>query len=154
MTVDGAESVAEFGRGLGLVGSYERTQEPVVDLGVEDREAQAVRGQCIPVPVRDAGDQLVAGQVWAHSDALPIDAPGHVPWWPRPNVKLFNIMVQIVGETNRHAGHADILREQLDGRVGESEQGSAAFQEYDADYWASKQAKIEQAAIAADPAQA
>ena len=47
-------------------------------------------------------------------------------------------MVQIVGETNRHAGHADILREQLDGRVGESEQGSAAFREYDADYWASK----------------
>jgi len=89
-----------------------------------------------------------------HSDALPIDAPGYVPWWPRPDVKLFNIMVQIVGETNRHAGHADILREQLDGRVGESEQGSAAFQEYDADYWASKQAKIEQAAIAADPAQA
>jgi Protein of unknown function (DUF664) len=48
------------------------------------------------------------------------------------NVKLFNIMVQIVGETDRHARHADILREQLDGRVGESEQGSAAFQEYDA----------------------
>jgi hypothetical protein len=43
--------------------------------------------------------------VWAHSDALPIDAPGHVPWWPRPNVKPFNIMVQIVGETNRYAGH-------------------------------------------------
>jgi hypothetical protein len=45
-------------------------------------------------------------------------------------------------------------QEQLDGRVGGSAQGSAAFQEYDADCWASKQAKIEQAAIAADPAQA
>jgi hypothetical protein len=91
--------------------------------------------------------------VWAHSDALPIEAPGYVPWWPRPNVKLSNIMVQIVGETSRHAGHADILREQPC-RVGESEQGSAAFQEYDADYRASKQAKIEQAAMAADPAHA
>ena len=40
------------------------------------------------------------------------------------------------------------------GREGKSEQGSAAFQEYDADYWASKHAKIEQAAIAADPTQA
>ena len=89
-----------------------------------------------------------------HSDALPIDAPGHQGTWPRPNVKLFNMMVQIVGETSRHAGHADIPREQLDGRVGESEQGSAALQEYDADYRASKQAKIEQAATAADPAQA
>jgi hypothetical protein len=92
--------------------------------------------------------------VWAHSDALPIEAPGYVPWWPRSNVKLSNIMVQIVGETSRHAGHADILREQLDGRVGESEQGSAAFRECDADYRASKQAKIEQAAMAADPAHA
>ena len=89
-----------------------------------------------------------------HSDALPIDAPGYVPWWPRPDVKLSNIMVQIVGQTSRHAGHADILREQLDGRVGESEQRSAAFREYDADYRTSKQAKVERAAIAADPAQA
>ena len=92
--------------------------------------------------------------MWAHSDALPIGAPGHVPWWPRPNLKLFNIMMQIVGETSRHVGYADLKREQLDGRVGESEQGSAAFQEYDADYRASKQAKIEQAAMAADPAHA
>jgi len=51
-------------------------------------------------------------------------------------------------------GNADILREQLDGRVGKSEQRSAAFQEYDPDYRASKHAKVEQAAIAADPTQA
>ena len=62
-------------------------------------------------------------RAWEHSDttitALPIDAPGHVPWWPRPNVKLFNILVHVLTETSRHAGHADILREQLDGSVGE-----------------------------------
>jgi hypothetical protein len=51
-------------------------------------------------------------------DALPIDAPGHVPWWPRPDVKLFNVMVHLLTETARHAGHADILREELDGAVG------------------------------------
>jgi hypothetical protein len=51
-------------------------------------------------------------------------------------------------------GNADIQREQPDGRVGESEQGSAASREYDADYRAGQQAKIEQAAIAAGPAQA
>ena len=45
-------------------------------------------------------------------------------------------------------GHADIRREQLDGRAGKSEQRSAAFQEYDADHRASKHAKAEQAAIA------
>ena len=58
-------------------------------------------------------------RVWEHTDAtidaLPVDAPGHVPWWPRPDVKLFNVMVHVLGDTTRHAGHADILREQLDG---------------------------------------
>ena len=58
----------------------------------------------------------------AHSDAtiqtLPIDAPGHVPWWPRPDVKLFSVIVHVLNDTTRHAGHADILREQLDGRTG------------------------------------
>jgi hypothetical protein len=51
-------------------------------------------------------------------DELPIDAAGYVPWWPRPHVKLFNVVVHVLGDTNRHAGHADILREQLDGRIG------------------------------------
>ena len=51
-------------------------------------------------------------------DALAIDAPRHVSWWPRPDVKLFNVMVHCLNEATRHAGHADILREQLDGRTG------------------------------------
>ncbi len=61
-------------------------------------------------------------RVWEHTDAtineLSIDAPGHVPWWPRPEVKLFNCMVHVLCDTTRHAGHADILREGLDGRTG------------------------------------
>ena len=61
-------------------------------------------------------------RIGAHSDAtiaaLDIDAPGHVPWWPRPDVMLFTILVHVLNETNRHAGHADILREQLDGARG------------------------------------
>jgi hypothetical protein len=92
-------------------------------------------------------------RVWEHSDAtinaLPIDAPGHVPWWPRPDVKLFNIMVHILSETNRHAGHADILREQLDGAVG-TDSHSAALQESHGAYWESRYATIEQAAKAAE----
>ena len=93
-------------------------------------------------------------RVWEHSDAtigaLDIDAPGHVPWWPRPDVKLFNILVHVLTETNRHAGHADILREQLDGAVG-TEAGSAALHGRDANFWENHRAKIEQAAKAADP---
>jgi len=95
-------------------------------------------------------------RIWRHSDetiaALDIDAPGHVPWWPRPDVKLFNVVVHVLTETNRHAGHADILREQLDGAVG-TEEGSAAQQPFDAAFWENHRTKIEQAAKEADPAQ-
>jgi hypothetical protein len=90
-------------------------------------------------------------RVWEHSDAtistLPVDAPGHVPWWPRPDVKMFNVLVHILSETNRHAGHADILREQLDGAVGTGQETAA--QEIDTAYWKSRYATIEQAAKAA-----
>lgn len=50
--------------------------------------------------------------------ALPLDAPGRVPWWSQPEVTLFAVLVHLLGDTVRHAGHADILREQLDGRTG------------------------------------
>ena len=96
-------------------------------------------------------------RVWEHSDAtiasLDIDAPGHVPWWPRPDVKLFNILVHVLTETNRHAGHADILREQLDGAVG-TDAESTALHGRDATFWENHRAKVERAAKAADPAQA
>jgi uncharacterized damage-inducible protein DinB len=63
-------------------------------------------------------------RVWAHSDttieALALDAPGNVPWWPpaRSQVTLNQILVHMVAETHRHAGHADIVRELVDGFVG------------------------------------
>src|SRR5215831_3837411 len=92
-------------------------------------------------------------RVWEHSDAtidaLPIDAPGHVPWWPRPNVKLFNILVHVLTETNRHAGHADILREQLDGAVGVSFE-STGLEALGAAFYEQHYAKVETAARAAD----
>ncbi|MFF4887749.1 DinB family protein [Streptomyces nigra] len=74
----------------------------------------------------ESRDQIIAfyRRTWEHSDAtideLALDAPGHVPWWPEPyfNTTLFAILVHVLGETNRHAGHADILRESLDGRTG------------------------------------
>jgi uncharacterized damage-inducible protein DinB len=61
---------------------------------------------------------------WAHADQtiadLPLDAPGQVPWWPeeRRAVTLHLLLVHVVTEVNRHAGHADILRELIDGNVG------------------------------------
>ncbi|GHJ54732.1 hypothetical protein Nm8I071_40390 [Nonomuraea sp. TT08I-71] len=91
-------------------------------------------------------------RVWAHSDAtieaLAIDAPGHVPWWPRPNVKLFNILVHVLTETSRHAGHADILREQLDGSTGAMAE-YAHLEPTDTEFLAARRARIERAARAA-----
>lgn len=89
-------------------------------------------------------------RAWEHSDAtidaLSVDSPGHVPWWPRPNVKLFNILVHVLTETSRHAGHADILREQLDGSTGTA---SYAKAQIDPVARETHRAKIEQAAKAA-----
>ena len=63
-------------------------------------------------------------RVWASSDAtiaeLPLDAPGVVPWWREEtrNVTLQQILVHMIAETQRHAGHADIVRELIDGAAG------------------------------------
>jgi hypothetical protein len=51
-------------------------------------------------------------------DALPLDAIGHVAHWGGEKVTLHEIMVHKTVDLQRHAGHADILREQLDGSVG------------------------------------
>ena len=96
-------------------------------------------------------------RMWTHSDAtiaaLDIDAPGYVAWWPRPNVKLFNILVGVLSETTRHAGHADILREQLDGAVGASA-GITGLEALDATFFEHHRANVERSAKAADTAQA
>ncbi len=63
-------------------------------------------------------------RVWSHADAtidaLPLDAVGRVPWWPpdRRDATLHRILVHMIAETHRHAGHADIVRELIDGAVG------------------------------------
>jgi uncharacterized damage-inducible protein DinB len=63
-------------------------------------------------------------RVWAHLDAtidaLPLEAVGHVPWWPpeHSEVMLHRILVHTIAEAHRHAGHADIVRELIDGSVG------------------------------------
>jgi hypothetical protein len=118
---------------------------------------EAARGSDLWVTADETREQVIGfyRRAWAHADetidALGLDAPGHVPWWPRPEVKLFSILVHILADTSRHAGHADILREQLDGAVGTHAEGAPDF---DTAYWEVHRAKIEEAARAADPSPA
>ncbi|GCD98579.1 DinB family protein [Embleya hyalina] len=88
-------------------------------------------------------------RTWEHSDAtineLALDTSCHVPWWPEAHAhtNLFAIMVHVLGESIRHAGHADILREGLDGRTGLRPEYE---QRIDEEARAAHCAKIEQAA--------
>ena len=96
-------------------------------------------------------DQVVGfyRRTWEHSDAtidaLAIDAPGRIPWWPEPytDTNLFAVLVHVLGETVRHAGHADILREGIDGRTGLRPEHQ---QEIDEEARAAYRAKVERAA--------
>ncbi|HMO11629.1 MAG TPA: DinB family protein, partial [Actinotalea sp.] len=60
----------------------------------------------------------------AHADRtledLDLDAVGEVPWWPqdRRHPTLHRVTVHLLVDIARHAGQADILREQLDGAIG------------------------------------
>jgi hypothetical protein len=57
-------------------------------------------------------------------DALPRDAIGHVAHWGGAEVTLHEILVHQIVDLQRHAGHADIVREQIDGSTGLLRQAS------------------------------
>ena len=90
-------------------------------------------------------------RVWAHSDAtveqLPLDAKGTVPWWPeeRRVVTLHRILVHVIAETDRHAGHADIVRELIDGSAG-LRRDVDNMAPGDAAWWRAYRDRVEQAA--------
>lgn len=93
-------------------------------------------------------------RAWAHSDAtisaLGLDAVGAVPWWPaeRRTVTLHQIMTHMMAETQRHAGHADIVRELIDGAAG-VRAGSVNLPSEDPGWWRDYRQRVEQAATQA-----
>jgi uncharacterized damage-inducible protein DinB len=105
----------------------------------------------------ESRDQIVGlyHRAWAHSDAtigtLALDAIGRVPWWPgeRSKVTLHQILVHVVAETNRHAGHADIVRELIDGAVGLRD-GNANMAPGDQAWWENYRSRLERVAQEAD----
>jgi uncharacterized damage-inducible protein DinB len=93
-------------------------------------------------------------RVWSHSDAtvdqLELDAEGAVPWWPadRNPVSLHRILVHMIAETNRHAGHADLVRELIDGASGLRADNSN-LPDGDAAWWLDYRQRVERAAVEA-----
>ncbi len=100
----------------------ERDHPAVVPEDAYDTDPQA--DWTVPAEISTA--ELVAfyGRVAAFTDAafdeLPLDARGRVPWWPegRAEASLHQVAVHVLADLHRHAGHADILREGIDGAAG------------------------------------
>ncbi|MEE4546634.1 DinB family protein [Streptomyces sp. V4-01] len=96
-------------------------------------------------------EQIVDGyrRVCAHADttieSLPLDAVGRVPWGQRAELPLRRILVHMIAETQRHAGHADIVRELVDGAAGQRP-GSANTAPGDPAWWAAHRSRLEQVA--------
>jgi hypothetical protein len=85
----------------------------------------------------------------ADTVAQGLDHPGRVPWWPeeRARVDVRLVLGHLIAETARHAGHADILREQLDGSVGRF-LGRENLPREDAAWWRDYLGRVEAAADA------
>ena len=86
---------------------------------------------------------------WSHADesvrALGLDAPASVTWWPeeRQVTTLGYLLVHLLAETAHHAGHADIVREAIDGRAGDDHDELG-----DEEFWSSYVARVQAAADA------
>ena len=101
----------------------------------------------------ESREQIVATyrRAWAHADetieSLPLDAAGQVPWWreSRRNVTLHQVLVHVIAETHRHAGHADIVRELIDGAAG-LRPGGDNLPSGDSAWWESYRNRLESAA--------
>jgi hypothetical protein len=80
-------------------------------------------------------------------DALALEARGTVPHWPeeRRHPTLHELLIRMVGETNRHAGHADIVRESIDGAAGMRPAMTNLPDEGD-EWWATYRDKLEEVA--------
>jgi hypothetical protein len=116
---------------------------------------ETARGTDMWAEEHETGAEIVDlyRRMWGHVDAtieaLPLDAPGHVPWW-QEDVTLFNVLVHRLSDATRHAGHADILREGLDGAVGVDPDTPPGYGR-DASFWQARRETIERTARVAAP---
>lgn len=88
---------------------------------LDDDESRASEFYALPA---ESSDLIVRSyrQLWSETDsavrALGLSHRVEVPWFGSEPVSVLRILAHITAETARHAGHMDILRENLDGVVG------------------------------------
>lgn len=105
----------------------------------------------------ESSESIVAlyREAWEHSDktieANELDTVGRVLHWPveKQEVTLHRVLVHMCIETNRHAGHADILRELIDNSVG-LRLGNENMADGDAAWWDQYRSELETVAQEAD----
>lgn len=75
-----------------------------------------------------------------------LDSPGHVMHWAEADreTTLSLLMVMMVGETAQHAGHADVIRELIDGRMGREAEALSASAE--STFWRDRRDIVQAAA--------
>lgn len=113
-------------------------EDPLADLWVPaDEDTETILG--FARRAREFADGVI--------DELPLDAPGSVPWWDPGETTLQHLLVHMIAETNRHAGHADIVRELIDGEIGLRSTGSN-LPDGDDHSWVNHHDAVEQAARA------
>ncbi len=90
----------------------------------------------------------LARLAWQHADATiaehDLTATATVPWWPagRNTPTLAHLIVHVIGDLARHAGHADILREQIDGQAGLRSRNDN-LPEHEPAWWQTYRARLE-----------
>jgi hypothetical protein len=132
---------------LGYLGDSVGRPSPVVLPWVEDESVW--EGADMWATAEQTREELVGlyRKAWQHSDssiaALRLDAPAQVAWWqPERQATTFgHLLVRVTAETAQHAGHADILRELIDGRGGPDQDAAG-----DAAFWAGYVDRVQQAA--------
>lgn len=88
-------------------------------------------------------------KAWAHADEtigeLALDSPGRVAHWGNQETTLGNLLIRMVVETAGHAGHADIVRELIDGRIGTPNITTSdhSDESADTDFWRDRRAEIQ-----------
>ena len=130
-----------FGRPSGLKLPWLGGAEPSADLWVTSDQSRA---------------SIIDGyrRAWTLADAtldeLPLDTVGAVPWWPADDnaLTLHHALVRVLSDTQRHAGHADIVRELIDGAVGMNED-NASLPMKDPGSWQAHHSQVEDAARSA-----